>query len=321
MSLDAPSATLQLPLPTPLITPTHIPSTPIRSSPSSPPTKLHYQSQGSGPTIILIPGGHGTSLLFTPLALSLSKAFRVITYDRRGYHRSSHLPHPARRSGAAIKAHVDDLAVLIRSVQRSSDEKVILFGSSWAAYIAVSVLLRYPDLVEKVVLHEPIFVSFLPQKTQEILRVKILEMLAVFAGKGTGAANRLLMPLISSAEDRRAFTTTSVYKELLGQKSDFFAMWYEHEYAESLTFKLDLEGLNECAMREKVVLMLGDDPAELAFPTEPVKILARVLGRDVIRAPGGHMGYVTKEGEFAGVLERALGVVAGVGIGRVMSRL
>ncbi|KAL4866237.1 cytochrome P450 [Aspergillus spectabilis] len=267
--------------------------------PNPPTTPLHYKSQGSGPLLILIPGGHGTSLLFTPVAQSLSSHFRVITYDRRGYHRSSHLPHPIPGSHA-IQKHTDDLAQLIRYIQSNRDEQVTIFGSSWAAYIAINLFLCYPHLAGKVILHGPIYVSILPQATQETLRPKIFEMLRTFKEKGSGAANRLLMPLISSPPgDRAEFTQTSVYWDLTRLSTDFFAQWYEHEYADCLTFSLPLARLQLPGYKEKLVLMVGDEPAALPFPTDPAMIMARVLGTPVMRVPGGHMGYVTREGEFA----------------------
>ncbi|KAL5338213.1 Alpha/Beta hydrolase protein [Aspergillus crustosus] len=228
----------------PILSPTTI--TTLVPTSQETPTQLHYKSQGTGPLLILIPGGHGTSLLFTPLATSLSS-----------YHRSSHLPHPPADSGLAIKTHTDDHAELIRHVRRTSNENAILFGSSWAAYIAVNVLLWYPDLVGRVVLHEPIYVSVLPTVVQDSLRPKILEMIRISKEKGTNAANRLLMPLTGSAADRRGMS-------------------------------------------------MSDDPEALAFPTDPAMIMSGVLQTPVLRVPGGHMGYVTRETEFAERLKEYL---------------
>ncbi|KAL4861641.1 hypothetical protein BDV12DRAFT_203809 [Aspergillus spectabilis] len=101
-----------------------------------------------------------------------------------------------------------------------------------------------------------------------------------------------------SAGDRADFTHTSVYQELTHQKTDFFAQWYEHEFVECLTFDLSMDRLQLPGYKEKLVLMLGDDSEGLAFPTDPVMIMARVLGIPVVRVPGGYMGYVTREEEF-----------------------
>ncbi|CEN60773.1 hypothetical protein ASPCAL03206 [Aspergillus calidoustus] len=261
---------------------------------------LYYEIQGSGPLLILVPGGHGTSMLFTSLATTLSTHFRVVTYDRRGFRRSSSLIVPP--VGQAITAHADDLAALITHLTHG--EGAIIFGSSWAAIITISLVSRYPELVIKAILHEPTLVALFPSQRATQLRATVAEILHVYHNKGTAAANRLMMPLIGSPADREAFGRTALYRELATLKTDFFALYFEREFGEWASFAPDIEALG----REsgKLILVVGEDEGAPEFPSYTMVELSRRLRVSLARFPGGHMGYVYKEKEFAEALVRAI---------------
>ena len=54
-----------------------------------PSAQLYYEVSGNGPLLILIPGARGEGEVFRPLAHHLSAQYQVVTYDRRGFSRSS----------------------------------------------------------------------------------------------------------------------------------------------------------------------------------------------------------------------------------------
>ncbi|RDW92735.1 alpha/beta fold hydrolase [Aspergillus mulundensis] len=294
----------------------HLHSSHFKPPTPTPPTPipLHHEIHGSGPLLLLIPGGHGTSLLFSSLAKHLASHFRVVTYDRRGYHRSSSLPHP--QPGTAIATHAADLAALIRHVRATPTEKAIVFGSSWAGYIAITLLASSPSLVSRVLVHEPVFLSVLPDKTQSSLRCQIQGMLETYKERGTAAANRLLMPALSSAGDREEFVKSDAYAGVATQPHCFGA-WFETEFGEALTFRVPLDGLARADCGAKLVLLRGDDADAPVFSTSPVVRLSGLLGIPCGIVPGGHMGYVTRQKDFAdaltGILEGANEKQAGAG--------
>ena len=53
-----------------------------------PGARLYHESVGSGPPLVLIPGGNGTAHIFGPIAQHLAQRYTVTSYDRRGYARS-----------------------------------------------------------------------------------------------------------------------------------------------------------------------------------------------------------------------------------------
>ena len=54
-----------------------------------PGAQLSYEVTGSGPLLILIPGAAGVGEVFRQVAHHLSAQHQVVTYDRRGFSRSS----------------------------------------------------------------------------------------------------------------------------------------------------------------------------------------------------------------------------------------
>src|SRR5437879_3223234 len=53
-----------------------------------PGARLYFETRGSGPLMLLIPGANGDANAFPPFANLLANEFTVVTYDRRGYTRS-----------------------------------------------------------------------------------------------------------------------------------------------------------------------------------------------------------------------------------------
>jgi pimeloyl-ACP methyl ester carboxylesterase len=67
---------------------------------------LHYEVRGSGPVLLLIPGGAMDGGLFAGMVEPLTADYTVVTYDPRGLSRSTFDDHPRARSagGCACRA-------------------------------------------------------------------------------------------------------------------------------------------------------------------------------------------------------------------------
>ncbi|GMR11720.1 MAG: alpha/beta fold hydrolase [Anaerolineae bacterium] len=111
---------------------------------------LHYEATGAGPAVILV---HGFSLdlrMWDSQFHLLSKEYRTIRYDSRGFGKSS-LPTNVPYT------HAEDLATLLRSV---SITKARVVGHSMGGQVVLEAAIRYPELVERVVLIDPWLVDF-----------------------------------------------------------------------------------------------------------------------------------------------------------------
>jgi pimeloyl-ACP methyl ester carboxylesterase len=119
-----------------------------------PGAQLFYERSGNGPLLILIPGASGTGESFRPLAPHLISQYQVVTYDRRGFSRSS-LDEPADDEHR-LATDADDVR---RLIEQLTDQPALVFGNSSGAIVALEVLNRSPEQVQTVVAHEPPVVS------------------------------------------------------------------------------------------------------------------------------------------------------------------
>ena len=91
-------------------------------------TRLHYQTSGKGPTIVVLHGGPGLSSAYLAPNLDfLAAHYRLISYDQRGAGRSTVVKDPAKLSR---DHHVDDVEAVRRHFGL---DKVVLLGHSWGA--------------------------------------------------------------------------------------------------------------------------------------------------------------------------------------------
>jgi len=108
-------------------------------------SKFYYEEQGDGPPILLIPPAGSTASTWGTLAGYLAGAGRVIAYDRRGY---------ARSGGEVVQSaaeHTRDAAAVLEALGAGP---AVAVGTSAGATIALDLVIRRPDLVRAVVVHE-----------------------------------------------------------------------------------------------------------------------------------------------------------------------
>src|SRR5260370_15194269 len=122
-----------------------------------PGAQLSYEVTGSGPLLILIPGAAGTGEVFRPLAHALISHYQVVTYDRRGFSRSS-LDGP-QDYDHRLATDADDVW---RLIEHLTNQPATVFGSSSGALVALEVLIHAPTFVQMGVAHDPPPVALLP---------------------------------------------------------------------------------------------------------------------------------------------------------------
>lgn len=104
----------------------------------------YYEEAGSGEPLVLI-RGLGSDLQAWALQVpALAKHFRVITYDNRGVGRTSSPDKPYSVAGMA-----EDLATLLNELRIS---KASVLGYSMGGMIAQEFALKYPAMVDKLIL-------------------------------------------------------------------------------------------------------------------------------------------------------------------------
>ncbi|MNJ44691.1 AB hydrolase superfamily protein YdjP [compost metagenome] len=109
-----------------------------------PDARLFYRTSGFGPPVIFIHGNFNDHHIWEEQADFFSEHVQVISYDLRGYGRSSTPVSPF--------SHVNDLKCLIEHFHLDA---AILVGSSMGGGIALDFALAYPERVRALVLVTP----------------------------------------------------------------------------------------------------------------------------------------------------------------------
>jgi 3-oxoadipate enol-lactonase len=96
----------------------------------------HYAVEGSGALLVYIAGLDGTGQLFFKQSPSLSRSYRVATYRSRDDDQFTY------------DDLTDDVAAIIRSL---GQERATVLGESFGGTVALSFALRYPEMVERLI--------------------------------------------------------------------------------------------------------------------------------------------------------------------------
>jgi pimeloyl-ACP methyl ester carboxylesterase len=256
-----------------------------------PGASLYYEARGSGPALLLIPGGNGDAGGFTLLASELARRFTVISYDRRGFSRSAIDAPPDERR---LATDGDDV---IRLIDQFTKEPAFLFGSSSGAIVGLDVITRYPDRVRKLVAHEPPLLAILPDAPKHLTfidhvydtyrRAGVEEAMSIFSA-GIGMRN----PVGSMPQGQLPPEVT----ELMQRIHRNFVFWFDHEVRQYPRVQPDYERLQSVADR---IVLAGGRESRDQFPYQPNLVLAKRLGLEVVDFPGNHVGYIPHAAAFA----------------------
>jgi pimeloyl-ACP methyl ester carboxylesterase len=107
--------------------------------------ELYYQEHGSGPPLLLVHGTGAYADLWNPVLDGLARSYRVISYDRRGFGRST----SSRR--VRLADHARDAVALLRAGDASPATVV---GWSGGGVVALDLAASSPECVSALFLAE-----------------------------------------------------------------------------------------------------------------------------------------------------------------------
>ena len=113
------------------------------------------QVRGLGPVVLLIPGIGGDCGVFEMIARQLADEFKVVSYDRRGMSRT---PPPVGWHTTSMAEQAEDAAAILKGLKIKN---AAIFGTGSGGLIALELMLRYPQLVRKAILHDPLLYTVL----------------------------------------------------------------------------------------------------------------------------------------------------------------
>ena len=109
---------------------------------------LFYETHGSGPPLILIPGFASGAWTWFKQTGELSKDFHIITFDPRGIG-SSGIENPEDNINLSLQTFVEDVLQLLDKLKI---EKANILGASFGGFVAQEFALRFPERLDKLIL-------------------------------------------------------------------------------------------------------------------------------------------------------------------------
>jgi pimeloyl-ACP methyl ester carboxylesterase len=248
--------------------------------------RLYYEVRGYGPLVVLV-GAPMDADAFAPLADLLAVDHTVLTTDPRGIHRSP-LDDPDQDSTPELRA--DDLSRLIAHLDAGP---ATVFGSSGGAVSALALVQSNPELVHKIIAHEPPFYSLLEDREQ--LTAQTEELIATYlAGDVLGAWAKFM-------EQARIVLPDGVLEQWFGGERDAQAVaderrWFTHELRGTAQWQPDLATLRAAASR--IVIGIGEESAG-QHCDRTSRALAAAIGIEPTTFPGDHTGFIDDPERFA----------------------
>jgi pimeloyl-ACP methyl ester carboxylesterase len=261
---------------------------------------LYYERSGSGPLLLCVPGGNGDAAGYGRIAPLLADRFTVVAYDRRGYSRSRTGRPPA--GGLRLADDADDAA---RLIEKLGDGPAFVLGSSSGAIVGLELLTRRPELVRRLVAHEPPLARLVPDA--EYWRGVFDRVHATFVREGAGPAMAEFNDMVRLDQPPGPPPGVELpphLRELLARIRANLDVFLEHELRQYTATEIDLDALRPVAGR--LVPAAGAGSGD-SFPARPVRVLADRLGLEVAEFPGGHVAYTTEPVPFAARLAAVLG--------------
>lgn len=246
---------------------------------------LRYETAGSGPLLLCIMGAQGNGSAWEPLSKGLSSRYTVAYYDRRGFSNSTITGEQNYADRLATDA--DDAAALIAHL--SPDAPATVLGNSSGAIVALNLLLKHPARVQKLVCHEPPAFGALPAPQQAFGENVVNHIYDVYRKSGPIAAMEAFTGGLATGKEGELMRST-MHPSTSHEVRANAQFWFEFELRQYPTSKVDIEGL--VALKDKFVPAAGVDSGN-EVGVAPIACIAGALGKEIMRVPGGHLGFIT----------------------------
>ena len=262
-----------------------------------PGAQLYYEVQGSGPVLLMIPGGPTDAGIFADVAKFLTDRYTVVRYDPRGNSRSV-LDGPAVEQDMDV--HGDDAARLLKEV---GGEPGMVLGSSGGAQIGLNLVAHHGRCVSTLVAHEPPCMTLLP--VTDDMRCFIDDVYNSYRSEGVGPAMGKFMQGagIGGPPAQKAEGPSPELAETFGRVQGNVDYFLAHGFRPISKYNPDVSAL----LKGKTRIVVGvGETSDGSLPYRTAIALAERLRTVPVRFPGGHSGYVDNPAGFAEKLHQVL---------------
>jgi pimeloyl-ACP methyl ester carboxylesterase len=264
-----------------------------------PGASLYYEVRGSGPVLLLMPGGPADATTFRAIENDLAKKYTVVTYDPRGLSNSK-LNEPLDDS-RMVEIFADDVHRLLATLTK---QKAFVFASSGGATISLELAKRHPEQLDTVIVHEPPSPTLQPNSAE--VKAAMEDICDTYASEGLWPAMGKFMVLVRiqggplPAPEGELTPEQVEGMAMMQRNMEFFAGRYIRNIAR---YEPDFAALRSCTCR--IVPAVGEDSrGQLAHGGGLG--LAERLGTEATVFPGDHGGFFGLPVEFAAKLREVL---------------
>jgi len=252
-----------------------------------PGAQLYYEVQGTGPVLLMIPGGPTDAGIFSAVAKFLADRFTVVRYDPRGNSRSVFDGPPVEQD---MDVHGDDAARLLEAL---GSEPALALGSSGGAQIGLNLAVRHARRVKTLVAHEPPCMALLPDAKEQFAFNE-----DVYLSEGVKAAMTKFMAGagIGGPPTDRKEPPSPEAEEAFGRVQGNIDYFLAHGLRPIGFYEPDVAALRAGPVR--IVVGIGENSAG-SLPFRCALALAERLGLEPAKFPGGHGGYNENPASFA----------------------
>lgn len=235
-------------------------------------TPIHYKTFGNGPAMILLHGFLESSTMWQPLLPQLAEDHFVVAIDLPGH----------GQSGVLTETHSMELMAeaVYETIQQLQLPSVTVIGHSMGGYVAMALLEKFPECVERLVL-----LNSTP---------------AADSKERKDNRNRALKVM---DQNPRAFISMAISNLFAESSQERFASQIEQLKCEALSFpsegiKAAIRGMRDRKDRtailknfknEKYAILALEDPL---LPVPETEQRLNQAGAKVIKIAGGHMSLV-----------------------------
>ena len=256
---------------------------------------LHYEVSGTGPILLLIPGGPADAGAFAPIRSELSDRYTAITYDPRGLSRS---PLDSEPQDTTAETFADDAHRLLAVL---GTEPAYVFGSSGGALVGLELVSQYPEQVRALVAHEPPLTRLLDD-TDEHARFG-REIYDTYLSEGVGPAMGKFLVSAGLDQDppQPPASPTPEMAETMARMQGNFDFFLGHMLLPLSDYAPDIPRLRSLP----ITVAVGEaSEGQLAYRTAVA--LAERLGKEPTVFPGDHGGFNSHPEAFARRLAEVL---------------
>lgn len=273
----------------------------------------HYDVRGTGPVLLIVPGGAGHPMGLDDFTAHLAERFTVVTYDPLGLaHGLLGKPVEEQR----VEWWSDGAARVLDAVLPEG-ESAYVFGSSSGAVAALDLASRHPQRLRHVVVHESPVVAVLPDAARQ--RAMFTGVYEAYRARGLEAASARMMAGLeerdlTDEERAKESDTAPQPPSPTDELTTPMAVFLTRVLLPFTSYVPDLTALSaltaQSAPSPRLTVAVGIDSAG-QLPHRTATFLARRTGSAARQFPGGHLGVLTHPAEFAARLTETLVPPAG----------